>query len=71
MPDVNLQYVIAVALVDGALSFESSHSYERMQDPRVRAVQARVELVADRVADGSGGAAQRPRGGDACATAAR
>jgi 2-methylcitrate dehydratase PrpD len=48
MPDVNLQYVMAVTLVDGALSFESSHSYERMQDPRVRAVQARVELVADR-----------------------
>jgi 2-methylcitrate dehydratase PrpD len=48
MPDVNLQYVMAVTLVDGALSFESSHSYERMQDPRVRAVQARIELVAER-----------------------
>ena len=48
MPDVNLQYVIAVTLLDGTLSFESSHSYERMQDPRVRAVQSRVELVADR-----------------------
>lgn len=48
MPDVNLQYVIAVTLVDGTLSFESSHSYERMQDPRVRAVQSRVQLVADR-----------------------
>src|SRR5688572_2967103 len=48
MPDVNLQYVIAVTLVDGALSFESSHSYERMRDARVRAVQARVQLVADR-----------------------
>jgi len=47
MPDVNCQYVIAVTLVDGGLTFESSHSYERMQDPRVRAVQARVQLVAD------------------------
>ena len=47
MPDVNCQYVMAVTLVDGALTFESSHSYERMQDPRVRAVQARVQLVAD------------------------
>ena len=47
MPDVNCQYVLAVTLVDGALSFESSHSYERMRDPRVRAVQARVQLVAD------------------------
>jgi 2-methylcitrate dehydratase PrpD len=47
MPDVNCQYVIAVTLVDGGLTFESSHSYERMKDPRVRAVQARVQLVAD------------------------
>ena len=47
MPDVNCQYVMAVTLVDGALTFESSHSYERMQDPQVRAVQARVQLVAD------------------------
>ena len=47
MPDVNCQYVIAVTLVDGGLTFESSHSYERMQDSRVRAVQARVQLVAD------------------------
>src|SRR5262245_30759486 len=30
MPDVNLQYAIASALVDGTLSFEASHSYERM-----------------------------------------
>src|SRR6202049_4555450 len=48
MPDVNCQYVIAVALVDGAVSFANAHSYERMADPIVRAVKERVELVADR-----------------------
>jgi 2-methylcitrate dehydratase PrpD len=48
MPDVNLQYVIAVALLDGTLSFEDSHSHERMQDPQVRAAKERVQLVADR-----------------------
>jgi len=48
MPDVNLQYVIAVALIDGSLSFDASHSYERMQDPQVRTVKQRVQLVADR-----------------------
>jgi len=48
MPDVNCQYVIAVALVDGAVSFANAHSYERMGDPIVRAVKERVELVADR-----------------------
>lgn len=48
MPDVNCQYLIAVALIDGALSFEASHSYERMKDPQVLAVRERVELIADR-----------------------
>lgn len=48
MPDVNCQYLIAVALLDGALSFEASHSYERMKDPQVLAVKQRVQLVADR-----------------------
>ena len=47
MPDINCQYVIAVALVEGGLSFEDSHSYERMSDPKVLAAKARVELVAD------------------------
>jgi 2-methylcitrate dehydratase PrpD len=48
MPDVNCQYLIAVALVDGALSFDASHSYERMKDPQVLNVKARVQLVGDR-----------------------
>jgi 2-methylcitrate dehydratase PrpD len=48
MPDVNCQYIIAVALVDGAVSFSASHSHERMADPQVRAVKERVQLVADR-----------------------
>lgn len=47
MPDINCQYLIAVALVDGTVSFEDSHSYERMSDPEVLAAKARVELVAD------------------------
>jgi 2-methylcitrate dehydratase PrpD len=48
MPDVNLQYLIAVALIDGTVSFEDSHSYARMKDPVVLEVKRRVELVADR-----------------------
>jgi 2-methylcitrate dehydratase PrpD len=47
MPDVNCQHIIAVALVSGTVSFEDSHSYERMADPAVRAAKARVELIAD------------------------
>lgn len=48
MPDVNLQYLVAVALIDGTVSFDASHSYERMKDPRVLAVKQRVELVGDK-----------------------
>jgi 2-methylcitrate dehydratase PrpD len=48
MPDVNLQYIMAVALVDGAVSFADSHSHERMADPQILAVKGRVQLVSDR-----------------------
>ena len=48
MPDVNCQHIIALALVAGGVSFEDSHSYERMADPTVRAVKERVRLIADR-----------------------
>jgi 2-methylcitrate dehydratase PrpD len=47
MPDVNCQHIIAVALVSGTVSFEDSHSYERMKEPAVRAAKARVQLIAD------------------------
>ena len=48
MPDVNCQHIIALALVEGAVSFEDSHSYERMKDPKVQAAKARVQLIADK-----------------------
>ncbi|MDP1717064.1 MAG: hypothetical protein Q8L40_03225, partial [Burkholderiales bacterium] len=47
MPDINCQNIIAVALVTGTVSFEDSHSYERMADPTVKAAKARVQLIAD------------------------
>jgi 2-methylcitrate dehydratase PrpD len=48
MPDVNCQHLMAVALIDGTVSFEMSHSRQRMEDPAVKAVRSRVELVADK-----------------------
>jgi len=48
MPDVNLQYLMAVALIDGTVSFDASHSYTRMKEPQVLTVKQRVELVGDR-----------------------
>lgn len=47
MPNVNCQYNIAVALMEGSVSFENSHSSKHMADPQVRAVMQRVQLVAD------------------------
>jgi 2-methylcitrate dehydratase PrpD len=48
MPDVNCQHIIALALVEGAVSFEDSHSYERMAEPKILAAKERVQLIADR-----------------------
>lgn len=47
MPDVNCQHMIAMALVDGNVTFASTRSYQRMSDPVVLAVKKRVNLVAD------------------------
>lgn len=47
MPDVNCQYIMAVILLDGQLTFKAAHTYERMANPKVRAVQARVNLIGD------------------------
>ncbi|HSC96191.1 MAG TPA: MmgE/PrpD family protein [Burkholderiales bacterium] len=47
MPDINCQHLIALALVKGTVSFEDSHSFERMKDPEILAAKARVQLIAD------------------------
>ena len=47
IPNINCQYIIAVILLDGELTFEAAHAYERMADPKVRAVQSCVNLIAD------------------------
>ena len=47
MPDINVQYLIAVMLIDKTVSFHSAHDKARMQDPAVLREHAKVELVAD------------------------
>jgi 2-methylcitrate dehydratase PrpD len=44
MPDINIQHMLSVALIDGEVTFASSHSHERMHDPEVLAVKSRVRL---------------------------
>ena len=64
MPDVNCQHLMAVALIDGTVSFEMSHSRERMADPAVQAVTRARATRGRQVADGSGGTSQRKSRGD-------
>jgi 2-methylcitrate dehydratase PrpD len=45
MPDVNVQHLLAMLLVDGSLSFRAIHDRARMDDPAIREVRARVTLV--------------------------
>jgi len=47
MPDINLQYLIAVMLLDKTVSFQAAHDKARMQEPMVLTQRAKVRLVAD------------------------
>jgi 2-methylcitrate dehydratase PrpD len=47
MPDICMQHICAVMLVDGKVSFESSHNEERMRDRKVLALRKRIELRGD------------------------
>jgi 2-methylcitrate dehydratase PrpD len=54
MPDVNVQYMVAVILLEGKLSFEMAHDYERLQNPRVLALKEKVQLIGDKDMERSG-----------------
>jgi 2-methylcitrate dehydratase PrpD len=45
MPDVNVQHLLALLLVDGSLTFDTVHDHARMDDPAVLAVRRKIELV--------------------------
>ena len=47
MPDVNVQFMVASILIEGKLTFESAHDYERFQNPRVLALKEKVQLIGD------------------------
>jgi 2-methylcitrate dehydratase PrpD len=56
MPDICLQHMVAVMLLDKTASFQSAHNKARMKDPAVLQQRAKVEVVADPRID-----ARRPR----------
>jgi len=47
MPDICCQHIIALALVEGTVTFEDSHSYARMTEPNILSVRKRIQLIAD------------------------
>jgi 2-methylcitrate dehydratase PrpD len=56
MPDICLQHMVAVMLLDKTATFRSAHDQARMKDPAVLRQRAKVEVVADARID-----ARRPR----------
>ena len=47
MPDLNIQYLFAVALLDGRVSFAAGHDHHRMHAPEIRALAPRIVAVFD------------------------
>jgi len=47
MPDICMQHMIAVMLVDKTASFQAAHDKARMQDPVIVRHRAKVQLVSD------------------------
>jgi 2-methylcitrate dehydratase PrpD len=47
MPDICMQHMCAVMLIDGIVTFESAHDEKRMHDKRVQALRSRIDLIGD------------------------
>jgi 2-methylcitrate dehydratase PrpD len=47
MPDICLQHMIAVMLIDKTASFKAAHDKPRMQDPAILRERAKVQLIPD------------------------
>ena len=47
MPDICLQHLVAVMLLDKTVSFRAAHDKPRMQDPTVLRERAKIQLVPD------------------------
>ena len=47
LPDISVQHLLAVMLIDGNVTFKSAHDFARMKDRKVLAVRKRIEAVGD------------------------
>jgi 2-methylcitrate dehydratase PrpD len=48
IPDICIQHMLAVMLLDGTASFKSAHDQKRMKDPAILAQRAKVQLIHDK-----------------------
>jgi 2-methylcitrate dehydratase PrpD len=55
MPDICLQHLVAVLLIDGTLTFRSSHDKRRMANAEARALRQRIDLVGSPELTAAGG----------------
>jgi 2-methylcitrate dehydratase PrpD len=55
MPNICLQHLMALYLVDRKLTFDSVHDAQRMEDPQVRAVRKNIQLIPSKDLMNSGG----------------
>ena len=44
-PDVNVQHLLAMLLIDGTLTFRSIHDRDRMGDPAILGLRAKIQVV--------------------------
>src|SRR6202030_3004681 len=44
-PDVNVQHLLAMLLIDGTLTFRSIHDHARMGDPKILALRAKIQVL--------------------------
>jgi 2-methylcitrate dehydratase PrpD len=47
MPDINVQYLVAVMMIDKTVSFHAAHDKARMNDAAILRERAKIELVGD------------------------
>ena len=47
MPDICMQHMCAIMLIDGTATFKSAHDLKRMRDRKVLALRSRIELYGD------------------------
>jgi 2-methylcitrate dehydratase PrpD len=47
MPDINMQHMCAVMLMDGTVTFKSSHDEKRFRDPKVLEFRKKIDLQGD------------------------